>query len=97
MNTDISHLPLFCFIPYIKKINALSKRQAQLNHMALFGKIFGGQNQTDKELAAGHSVIVHFTYYKDDLEPLHSIERRLEKEIQEKMSGSMMAMRLLLI
>jgi hypothetical protein len=55
--------------------------------MELFDKIFGDQNQGDIRLGKEHAVIVHFTYYKDDLEPLHELERKLEEEIKEKNVG----------
>jgi predicted transcriptional regulator len=44
-------------------------------------------NQTNKGFQTMHSVIVHFTYYKDDLDPLHELETKLEKVIMEAKVG----------
>lgn len=34
-----------------------------------------------------HAVIVHFIYYKDELDPLHELDTRLEKAIRESGVG----------
>ena len=34
-----------------------------------------------------HAVIVHFMYLKDDLDPLHDLDEKLEKVIREKDVG----------
>jgi hypothetical protein len=53
--------------------------------MGLFDRLFG---QSSKRKTTGeHSVIVHFTYYKDDLDPLHALEVKLRKIVEEKGVG----------
>jgi hypothetical protein len=52
--------------------------------MGLLDKLFGQKNETQGKGSGGeHSVIVHFSYYKDDLDPLHALERKLEEVIKE--------------
>jgi len=34
-----------------------------------------------------HAVIVHFIYYKDSLDPLHELDRKLEKVIRQQGVG----------
>jgi hypothetical protein len=55
--------------------------------MELFNELFGQPNQADKRLGTEHAVIIHFTYYKEDLDPLHNLDRKLEKVIEEKNVG----------
>ena len=63
-------------------------REYKLNYMGLLDKLFrykkGAEN---KGIEYEHAVIVHFTYYKDDLDPLHDLEKKLEKIIKEKGVG----------
>ena len=49
--------------------------------MGLLDKLFG------KKAEPEHAVIAHFNYNKDDLQPLHDLEDRLEKEIEKRKIG----------
>jgi hypothetical protein len=55
--------------------------------MEFFNELFGNENQLDKGLGRQHAVIVHFTYYKDDLDPLHDLDKKLEEVIKEHNVG----------
>ena len=52
--------------------------------MALFDKLFKRKDVKDSK-ASGieHAVIVRFSYYKDDLDPLHALESRLKAVVKE--------------
>lgn len=52
--------------------------------MGFLNKLFGGQKaNSDSE----HCVIVHFDYGKENLDPLHELERRLENDLADKTVG----------
>src|SRR6187397_2692330 len=56
--------------------------------MGLFDKLFGQKREmVNNDSENEHAVIVHFTYYKDDLEPLFELEEKLEEAITEKVAG----------
>jgi hypothetical protein len=53
---------------------------------------FFGQPSKNEEVTANfsgndHCVIVHFIYYKDELDPLHDLERELERVIEDQGVG----------
>jgi len=49
--------------------------------MGLLAKIFGKKTEPE------HAVIAHFSYNRTDLQPLHELEDRLEREIERKEIG----------
>jgi hypothetical protein len=56
--------------------------------MGLFNRLFQQKKASeDKEPKNEHAVIVHFIYYKNDLDPLHDLEKKLDKVIKEKGIG----------
>ena len=50
--------------------------------MGLFNDLFGRKEEKEKKIEE-HSVIVQFTYYKEDLAPLHRLEEQLEKVVNK--------------
>jgi hypothetical protein len=54
--------------------------------MELPHEIFG-QPSNAKRAYLQHAVIVHFIYYKDELDPLYELERKLEQVINEQGVG----------
>ncbi len=56
--------------------------------MGLFDKsLEQNDDKKDKTHETKHAVIVHFIYYKEDLDPLHELDEKLEKVIKEKRVG----------
>ncbi len=61
--------------------------------MSIFKKLFG-KSSVEQETQTGngkepeHAVIVYFDYKKISLDPLHELERKLEKVITEKKVGA---------
>ena len=49
--------------------------------MGFFDKIF--RKPDEPKLKSEHSVIVHFTYFKEDLNPLHEFEKMLDDVIAQ--------------
>ena len=52
--------------------------------MGFLNKLFGRQKS---DSASEHCVIIHFEYGKENLEPLHQLERRLEELLTDKGAG----------
>ena len=53
----------------------------------LFGKKFKIKNDQDASAYNEHAVIIHFTYYKDSLDPLHKLSKKLIKVIEKQQAG----------
>lgn len=49
--------------------------------MGFFDSLF--HSSKEPKFKSEHSVIVHFTYYKEDLNPLHEFEKILEEAIKQ--------------
>ena len=54
--------------------------------MEPFNELFG-QLPNNGQQSNEHAVIVHFIYFKDELDPLHELDRKLEKVIREQGVG----------
>lgn len=55
--------------------------------MGIFDKLFGNNKTESGYLEPEHSVIVHFQYRINKLEPLHNLEKELEQIIEKEGVG----------
>lgn len=55
--------------------------------MVMFDEFFENAHSDLNPRKEEHAVIVNFMYYKENLDPLHNLDRKLEKVISEKGVG----------
>jgi hypothetical protein len=71
-------------LPFSQNRNCLYL-EFEMTNMGLLDKLFG--SKTENGIKNDHAVIVNFTYFKYDLDPLHNLEKKLEYAINEKRLG----------